>query len=223
MPKGSYSLKKSDNTMRAWTVAIVDYGVGNIGSVARAFDRKGVQVKIAAFPKEIQTADAIVLPGVGAFGPAHQHLVKNAMDTALTEAVIEKKTPFLGICLGMQLIAESSEENGSYPGLGWIKGTARRLQPKNHLKLPHIGWNELTLRGNTPLFKGLTDLNVYFVHSYHVECDPSRITATCKYGQTITAAIQQDHIMATQFHLENSSENGVKMIENFIEFAKEAA
>jgi glutamine amidotransferase len=203
-------------------VAVVNYGMGNLGSVRHALNLCGADVVVVSEPAELRAVDAIVLPGVGAFDRAYQNLTKAGMADAITHHVMTGRKPFLGICLGMQLITQSSAEYGFHKGLGWIDATTVPLTPEKGLRLPHIGWTDLQIVQGATMFEGITERDVYFVHSYHVVCSPSIVTATCQYGQTITAAIHQDNIMATQFHLEKSSYTGLKMLNNFMAFAKGA-
>lgn len=203
-------------------VIIVDYGLGNLFSVCKAFEMVGADVKISNLAEDIKQADQIVLPGVGAFGNGMNSLRELGLDTVLTEEVIVNKKPFLGICLGMQLLADTGHELGKHKGLGWVKGEVCPLNASDvGLKVPHIGWNTLNIVCEIPLFSGLPSTNhdVYFVHSFQLVCDsPETVVATVNYGETITAAIQQGNIFATQFHPEKSQENGLKIIENFLDW-----
>lgn len=200
-------------------IVIVDYGLGNLFSVQKAFEMIGADVKISGIAEDIHAADRIVLPGVGAFGDGMDFLRAKGLDQALTEEVMGRKKPFLGICLGLQFLAETGEEHGEHRGLGWIKGRVRKLAvEKQGLKIPHIGWNELMMVRSTPLFAGINlDADFYFVHSYQLDCnDPGDLVATATYGEKITAAVQRGNIFATQFHPEKSQDNGLKLLENFI-------
>ena len=200
-------------------IVIVDYGLGNLFSVQKAFEMLGAEVKVSGAAEDICAADRIVLPGVGAFGDGMDFLREKGLDSALTEEVMGKKKPFLGICLGLQFLAETGEEHGEHTGLGWIKGRIRKLDvEKQGLKIPHIGWNDLTMVRKSPLFAGINPVaDFYFVHSYQLDCgDPADLVATATYGETITAAIQHGNIFATQFHPEKSQDNGLKLLENFI-------
>jgi glutamine amidotransferase len=202
-------------------VTIVNYGLGNLFSVAKAFEMIGADVTVSSNPKDIESADHIVMPGVGAFGNGMMFLKEKGLDTVLTEQVIEKKKPFLGICLGLQLLAEIGEEHGAHEGLGWIEGKVRTIDTKGEdLKIPHVGWNNLVVTQDNPL---LTDINsnadFYFVHSYQLECtNPNDRIATTTYGETITAAIWHENIFATQFHPEKSQDAGLKLLENFLSY-----
>lgn len=200
-------------------VVVIDYGLGNLFSVSKAFERVGAEVVISSNPEDIRQADRIVLPGVGAFGDGMHYLRSKGIDKALTVAVIEKQKPFLGICLGMQLLADIGHEYGEYKGLGWISGFVRKLDvEKLGLKIPHIGWNDIQIVRNSPLFRGLPAVSdFYFVHSYQLTCqEATDIVAVADYGEQITAAIQRKNIFATQFHPEKSQDNGLTLIENFM-------
>ncbi|MEK7655921.1 MAG: imidazole glycerol phosphate synthase subunit HisH [Patescibacteria group bacterium] len=200
-------------------VVVIDYGLGNLFSVSKAFERVGAEVVISSNPEDIRKADRIVLPGVGAFGDGMDYLRSKGIDKALTVAVIEKQKPFLGICLGMQLLADIGQEYGEYKGLGWISGVVRKLEvEKLGLKIPHIGWNDIQIVHDSPLFRGLPAVSdFYFVHSYQLICqEPTDIAAVTDYGEQITAAIQRKNIFATQFHPEKSQDNGLILIENFM-------
>lgn len=200
-------------------IAIIDYGMGNLLSVQKAVEYLGEDAKLVSDPSEISAAERLVLPGVGAFPDAMVSLKRFGWIKVLEQEVLEKKKPFLGICLGMQLLAETGEENGHCQGLGWLRGEVRRFDFANKkLKVPHVGWNEIKLCTNTSVFKGLPfDSTFYFVHSYHMVCkDKEDIAATCNYGIEFTAAVHKENIFATQFHPEKSQDNGLKVLENFL-------
>ena len=200
-------------------IAIVDYGLGNLFSVRKAFEYLGAEAKITSDVSEIRAAERVVLPGVGAFGDGMNNLKERKLDTALHDAVIKEKKPFLGICLGLQLLAEEGEEYGAHKGLGFIKGRVKKIDAESHkLKVPHIGWNDVNRTSNTPLFKGIKDgADFYFLHSYQLHCDSEDDTvAVAHYGEPITAAILRENIFAVQFHPEKSQEHGLKLLENFI-------
>jgi glutamine amidotransferase len=204
-------------------IAIVDYGMGNLKSVANAFEALGRRCAVTADPGDLRKADAIVLPGVGAFGDGIANLNSAGLVPVLAEEVVTKGKPFLGICLGMQLLATAGEEFGSHSGLGWIGGCVRRLQPrKAHCKVPHMGWNSVKFDQNDPLYSGLENEPVfYFVHSYHFEAqDKNVISATCWHGQEIVASLHRDNIFAVQYHPEKSQRAGLRVIENFCAYAK---
>jgi len=196
---------------------IVDYGMGNIQSVLNAFAHLQCRAILSQAERDLEKADAIILPGVGAFGEAMSHLRELGLIKALNRNVLKRKKPFLGICLGMQLIGLDSTENGKYEGLGWIPGHVRLIAVPGGWKLPHIGWNEIRITGETPLFESIqNDFNFYFVHSFQMECADRYVVARCNYGVEIAAAVQHENIFATQFHPEKSQENGLRLLRNFI-------
>jgi glutamine amidotransferase len=212
------------------SVAIVDYGSGNLRSAAKAFERSvralkaEIEVAVTADPDFVRRADRIVLPGVGAFEDCSKGLsaVKGMRD-ALEERVIKGGVPFFGICVGMQLMATEGREKGIWPGLGWIGGAVVRLEPQGGLKVPHMGWNTLRFTQAHPLLDGIPDgedgLHAYFVHSYHLEtADPAQLIATAEYGQAVTACVGRDNLFGTQFHPEKSQALGLRLIENFLEW-----
>ena len=200
-------------------IVIVDYGLGNLFSVAKAFEMLGAAAKISSDPADIAQAERIVLPGVGAFGDGMAYLKAKGLDQALTTAVMSHKKPFFGICLGMQFLADTGYEFGEHQGLGWVPGSVRKLEVESQgLKVPHIGWNAVAVTKESPLWKGIkNESDFYFLHSYQLVCDdPTLVAGTTVYGETITAAITHDNIFATQFHPEKSQTNGLKLLENFI-------
>lgn len=200
-------------------IAIVDYGLGNLFSVHKALEFLGANAKITSDPDEIRSAERIVLPGVGAFGHGMFNLKKKGIDVAMREAVMTLRKPFLGICLGLQMLAETGEENGEFKGLGWIKGRVKKIDVGSQgLKVPHIGWNNVDRVNEHILFRGIkASADFYFVHSYQLHCDDKDdLLATTEYGETITAAVQNENIFAVQFHPEKSQDHGLKLLENFI-------
>jgi imidazole glycerol-phosphate synthase subunit HisH len=197
-------------------VVVVDYGMGNLGSVVSAFNALGVACEASSEPKRLANASGIVLPGVGAFGAAMVNLRERGLDEALTEHVVSRKTPFLGICLGLQLIAQDSTEQGYAEGLGWIEGRVERIPVREHNPVPHVGWNEVELSNGSPLFAGIGNLaHFVFDHSYQLRCASEFVAATCNYGGNVVAAIQKDNICAVQFHPEKSQRHGLRMLRNF--------
>lgn len=194
-------------------IAIMDYGMGNLRSVQKAFEYLGEQAVITDDPAKVAGGSHVVLPGVGAFEEAMDRLRRSGLDRAVLDAVHAGK-PVLGICLGMQMMFEHSEENGFFDGLGLFPGTVTRLE--NHgLKIPHMGWNTLTTREG-PLFDKGEDPCVYFVHSYCMaDVSEEWTAATCEYGQVFTAAVCLGNVMATQFHPEKSGTAGLKMLRRF--------
>lgn len=200
-------------------IVIVDYGLGNLFSVKKAFEYLGAPVTISSDPSEVAQAERLVLPGVGAFGDGMNYLRARGLDEVLRREVIEHKKPFLGICLGLQLLGEVGFEFGENPGLGWIKGFVRQIDTAAFkLKLPHIGWNTITALKESLLFKGVKpQAEFYFLHSFQLVCaDALDVVATTEYGETITAAIERGNIFATQFHPEKSQDSGFKILENFM-------
>ncbi|MBQ9165920.1 MAG: imidazole glycerol phosphate synthase subunit HisH [Oscillospiraceae bacterium] len=193
--------------------AIVDYGVGNLMSVQNAMSYLGLETKITSEAKDFELADAIILPGVGAFPDAWEKLSAPGLDKII-KAEAERK-PILGICLGMQMLFEQGEEVRPCEGLGFVKGAVRRIE--TDLKLPHIGWNSLTFRNDSPLFEGIDQgVYVYFVHSFCGNAsDPNQIIATTDYGTEVVAAVQNGNVFGTQFHPEKSGEVGLAMLRNF--------
>ena len=211
----------------AESVAIIDYGSGNLRSAAKAFERaareRGLdeRVSVTADPAAVLKADRVVLPGVGAFADCMRGLLAvNGMRAALEETVHRRGRPFLGICVGMQLMAERGVEFGTHQGLGWIEGEVRAIQPANGLKVPHMGWNDLTVRAGEPLFRGLpTGTPMYFVHSYSFY--PARdgdVAASAEYGGTLTASLRRGNMAGTQFHPEKSQAAGLRLIGNFLDW-----
>jgi len=202
-------------------IAIIDYGMGNLLSVLKAFEHLGEEARVIATPAGLADATHVVLPGVGAFPDAMAALAKNGWVEGLQREILEGGKPFLGICLGMQLLAEFGEENVHCPGLAWIRGGVKRfaLDPQQY-KVPHVGWNEITSVGNSLLFRGLgPGATFYFVHSYHMICEEGAdIAAYCDYGYPFPAAIRKENIFATQFHPEKSQDNGLKVLENFLAY-----
>ena len=208
------------------TVAIVDYGSGNLRSAAKAFERAAREagtherVLVTSSPAEVAAADRIVLPGVGAFADCRAGLyaVPGMVDT-LQREVIERGKPFLGICVGMQLMATRGVEYGIHAGLDWIAGDVVRIEPgKDHLKIPHMGWNELTDLKPHALLAGIAPLaHAYFVHSFQLAASkPETVLALTDYGGPVTAIVGRDNLAGTQFHPEKSQETGLRLIANFL-------
>ena len=200
-------------------IAIIDYGVGNLFSLTSSFKYVGADVCVTSDPEEIKKADKIILPGVGAFGDA----IKKLKDTGLDKIVIEEANngkPLMGICLGMQLLFEKSYEYGEHNGLGLLKGSVVPMENyiDKSLKIPHIGWNALSIKKDSPLFKYLKNGDhVYFVHSYFAkDCDES-LLATTEYGKELTAAVAYKNIYGCQFHPEKSGDIGLKILKAFCE------
>lgn len=211
------------------TVAIVDYGSGNLRSAAKAFERAvseaglPAEVRVTSDPADIDRATHIVLPGVGAFADCRRGLdALPGMVEALRRNVLDRGRPFLGICVGMQLLADIGREHGRHSGLGWIGGEVAELEPTDpSLKIPHMGWNELQLaRRDHPLFAGIeTGAHAYFVHSYGFVCrDAGDVLATVDYGGPVAAVIGRDNVVGTQFHPEKSQAVGLRLIGNFLDW-----
>lgn len=202
-------------------VAIIDYDAGNIKSVEKALHYLGEEAVITRDRDTILGADRVILPGVGAFGDAMEKLRTYELDKVIQE-VVAQNTPFLGICLGLQLLFESSEESEGVEGLGILKGKVVRLPEESDLKIPHIGWNSLKYPNPGRLFTGIAeDSYVYFVHSYYLQAkDPSIVTATTEYGTLIHASVEQGNVFACQFHPEKSSEVGMQILKNFLTISK---
>ena len=208
------------------TVALIDYGSGNLRSAEKALARAASEqatdhsVVVTDKPEIAIKAERIVLPGVGAFADCMRGLsAVPGMVDALREAVLKNAKPFLGICVGMQLLAEVGREFGDHRGLGWIEGNVVRMTPADRaLKIPHMGWNELTLAQSHPVFEGIqTGAHVYFVHSFVIRpSDPDRVVATADYGGAFAAAVGQDNIAGTQFHPEKSQAVGLQLLANFL-------
>lgn len=200
-------------------VAVVDYGMGNLDSVRRALEVCGATVVVTSDPADLADADRIVLPGVGAFGVAMENLRSLGLDAALTEQVVDLGAPFLGICLGMQLMASRSTEHGDHVGLGWIAGTVDRLVPTDDgARVPHVGWNEVHPTAPHPVFAGVEpDRDVYFVHSYAVACDdPASSLATTPYCGGFTSVIGAGSAVGMQFHPEKSQQVGQQLLRNWL-------
>ena len=200
---------------------IVDYGMGNHGSIINMLKKIGYRAEASSDPKVISAAERLILPGVGAFDNGMENLKSRGLINVLNECALVKKIPVLGICLGMQLITNSSEE-GELPGLGWINAKTIRFkfQDDVKLKVPHMGWSIINIKNNSVLFKNMENQEnkFYFVHSYHVVCENNKdIAAESNYGIDFTAAIQHENIYATQFHPEKSHKFGMQVLRNFME------
>ena len=205
-------------------VAIIDYDAGNIKSVEKAIQFLGKEVVITRDPKEILSASSVILPGVGAFGDAMEKLHNYGLVPVIQE-VVKREVPFLGICLGLQLLFEKSEETPWVKGLGILQGEIKRIPDKDDLKIPHIGWNSLKYPNQGRLYEGIAeDSYVYFVHSYYLEAkEPEIVVASTEYGTKIHASVEKGNVFACQFHPEKSSSVGLKILENFLKISKEDA
>ena len=206
--------KESKNTM----IAIIDYDAGNIKSVEKALQLLGQEVVITRDKDIILSADKVILPGVGAFGDAMGKIRQYGLESVIHE-VVEKNTPFLGICLGLQLMFERSDETPGVKGLGILKGEILRIPDCPGLKIPHMGWNSLKFPNKGRLFQGIEeDSYVYFVHSYYLKAeDENIVTATTDYSTCIHASVEQGNVFACQFHPEKSSDTGLQILKNFVE------
>ncbi|GLV25559.1 imidazole glycerol phosphate synthase subunit HisH [Sphingobium sp. Cam5-1] len=200
-------------------LALIDYGAGNLHSVHNALRKAGAEdAVITADPEVVAKADRIVLPGVGAFRACMDALSAiPGMIGAMNEAVGQRGTPFLGVCVGMQLLADAGEEFGRHEGLGWIPGTVRRIEPTDPaIKVPHMGWNKVVLNGTPPL---LETGEAYFLHSYHFEADnPAHVAATTDHGGPLVAAVARDTIIGCQFHPEKSQTYGLSFLSRFLKW-----
>jgi glutamine amidotransferase len=198
-------------------VGIINCQLGNIGSIVKRV--KGHTITIIDEPQKLKQVDKLILPGVGHFGKGIEFLKNNNLLEALNEEVLINKKPILGICLGMQLLMNSSEE-GDAQGLGWIDGSVKRfhIQNSQQYKIPHTGWNTVNSQNNSPLFRGVENERFYFVHSYYVDCTlPEHIIGTSTYEDTFTCAVQKGNIFGTQFHPEKSHNQGLTLINNFLQ------
>ncbi len=201
-------------------VAVLDYGIGNLRSAQKTLERVGAEPVLTVDPDVVAQADGVVLPGVGNFGRVMEAIREAGVD-ALTKDAVDRGTPFMGICVGMQALYESSEEVPGVSGLGILPGVIRLLSAE--VKRPQMQWNQLSFTRESPLFRDVAESSwVYFVHSYAPEAT-SDVIATCEYGGTVTAAVQRDNVYATQFHPEKSGPVGIKIIENFVNICRDQA
>lgn len=201
------------------SVAVVDYGLGNLASVKKAFSAAGVSARITSNLHDVRSATHIVLPGQGAFGEGMENLVKRRLVGVLETQVLKKKKPFLGICLGMQLLGKSSTEGGFHTGLGWLSGIVEKITDHSGLRLPHMGWDDVSIKIPSAFTKGIKNGDdFYFAHSYILKLnEPDHILATCAYGETFPAIVKVENIQATMFHPEKSQDNGMRIIQNFLQ------
>ena len=200
-------------------IVIVDYGMGNVRSLKNAFEFLGHDAILSREVKDFEKAERIVLPGVGAFGDAINSIRSLGLEDILWKQAIEVKKPIFGICLGMQLIASSSTEYGNHHGINWIDADVIPMTGRDIDKVPHVGWNSINITGNEWLFTGLpSNPDFYFVHSFHMKChNQNNVIATTLHSETITAAVAKENIVATQFHPEKSQDNGLQVIQNWLD------
>lgn len=203
------------------TIAIIDYGMGNVRSLSNALEFVGSDVVLSKDPGELAEADRLLLPGVGAFGDAMAAINASGLRPVLDRLAMEERKPVLGVCLGMQLFARKSYEHGEHEGLGWLDADVVPLKVTPPAKVPHVGWNAVSFSGlNAWLFDGLPDgeSDYYFVHSFHMVCaNPEDRIATCDHGGPVTAAVGRGNLIAAQFHPEKSQDNGLQLLTNWME------
>ena len=199
-------------------VAIIDYDAGNLRSVEKALEALGAETVVTRDPDVIAGCSRVILPGVGSFGDAMERLNQYGLPDVIRRTVSDRK-PFLGICLGMQLLFEESQESPGVSGLGILKGKILKIPPAEGLKIPHMGWNSLELRQGSRLFAGIRNQEyVYFVHSYYLKAEEeSQVAATTWYGTEIHAAVEAGNVFACQFHPEKSGDAGLRILKNFLE------
>lgn len=204
-------------------IAIVDYGVGNIRSIENAMSRLGVRkIEVTGNISKLSQADGLVLPGVGAFGACASRLHHNGFADELTGLVVGQKKPILGICVGMQLMANYSQEGGRHEGLGWIPGEIVKIDSNENLRVPHVGWNDIQISRNNALFNKVEDgTHFYFDHSYHFMGEKKYVIATCEYGISINVAINSKNIFGVQCHPEKSAFSGLRLFSGFLNWIRQ--
>lgn len=206
-------------------VAVVDYGMGNLDSVARATEECGGAPVVTSEEAEIARAPAVILPGVGAFAKGMERIRERNLDEILDTQVRRRGVPLLGLCLGMHLLATRGDEGGETSGLGWIEGEVRRLPSENGLRVPHVGWNEVHHESACPLLADVeSGCDFYFVHSYHLVCtDPTHVVATTPYGSSFASVVEAENVYGVQFHPEKSQRAGFQLLRNFLALAGRAS
>ena len=202
-------------------IAIVDYGLGNVNALANIYKRLNIPAVIASTPQQLESAQKLILPGVGAFDWALKRLNESGLRDTVERLVVRDKKPVLGICVGMQIMANRSDE-GTMMGLGWIAGQVKKIDSVANnpvIALPHMGWNDVTLRLPVPLFRGLErEARFYFLHSYcFIPCDPEHVLASCNYHTSICASVGAGNVYGVQFHPEKSHHYGIRLLQNFAE------
>ena len=205
-------------------VGIVDYGAGNIRSITNALAFLDYEYRVIAEPKQLHACNAFILPGVGAFAEAMKRLNSSGLADFLQDQVTNHGKPLLGICLGLQLLGQSSTEDGYHKGLGWIDAVVDKLPEDKAMRVPHVGWNDIAFKDDDPLFQNIeTGTHFYFDHSFHMSCtDPTLVCATAAFGtHEIVAAVKFDNIVACQFHPEKSQNNGLRLYRNFLKNAEQ--
>ena len=206
-------------------IVIIDYDMGNLQSLVNALHELGENAEIIQDPEKLRDSKAIILPGVGDFGDGMNNLREKGFLPILNDEIINKKKPYFGICLGMQFLAEKSFEYGEHDGFGWLKGNVERIKPnESQFKIPHIGWNNIDIHKETFLFENVESPIFYFVHSFFLnvdEEDKDSIVSTVWHGQELTASVQKDNIVGTQFHPEKSQASGLILLKNFIDYVNE--
>jgi imidazole glycerol-phosphate synthase subunit HisH len=205
-------------TMTAPTIGVIDYGGGNVGSLLAALERRGAKYVLTGEPSEVTRCEAAILPGDGAFGATIEALRERGLDLAVRETIARGRS-FLGICVGMQVLFDSSDEYGGADGLGLLRGEVRRFVRSP--RVPHMGWSELVIERTHPFVSGLSDgAWAYFLHSYRVEATSEALVASCEYGERFAAIVARDNVMATQFHPEKSRTTGARLLDNFLRVAR---
>lgn len=208
--------------MKKNKLLVIDYGVGNIQSVVNALRFLGYEPNVSAEVRDIRSANIYIFPGVGAFGEAMKNLRALKIIDVLTEEVVQRKKPVLGICLGMQLLAQNSEEYGYHKGLGWIEGEVKKMSGNLDARIPHVGWNNISVSEKEPLFSRTEESpSFYFDHSFQFVCPPKYVAAWCMHGNYTIAAVQKQNIFGVQFHPEKSQIQGLKLLRGFLNYAHE--